>query len=231
MRSAALALASVCVLAACNPSAPGGGGFPDLTSGSYRAEANIMADDGTTMPVVMIRDGRKLRMEMTIPGAGQTVMITNPDTGEDFVISDVGGRQMAMRLSGQDTPVRDPAADWSGEMAANATRTGNCNVAGENGVEWTRAATEGDAASTSCVTSDGIILRGTDGDRVVWETTSVQRGPQSAELFALPAGVQVMDLGAMMAPASPTAPGGGGDLCTTLRNAGAPADALAQAGC
>jgi hypothetical protein len=39
-----------------------------------------------------------------------------------------------------------------------------------------------------------------------------------------------MDIGAMMAPANPAAPGGG-DLCTTLRNAGAPADALAQAGC
>jgi hypothetical protein len=228
MRSAALALASVCVLAACNPAAPGGGAFPDLTSGSYRAEANIVGEDGTTMPVVMIRDGRKLRMEMTVPGAGQTVMITNPDTGEDYVISNMGGRQVAMRISGDDSPVSDPAAEFSGEWAANATRTGNCNVAGENGAEWTQAASEGNEASTSCVTNDGIILRGTQGDRVVWETTSVQRGAQDAALFALPEGVQAMDLGSMMAPA---APGGGGDLCTTLRNAGAPADALAQAGC
>jgi len=224
MRSAALALASVCVLAACNPAAPGGDVFPDLTSASYRAEANISGDGGQTMPVVMIRDGNKMRMEMTIPGAGQTIMITNPDTGEDYVISN----GMAMRISGGDTPVSDPSAEFSGDWAANATRTGNCNVAGENGVEWTRAATEGDEASTSCVTNDGIILRGTNGDQVVWETTRVQRGPQDAALFTLPAGTQVMDLGSMMAPANP---GGGGDLCTTLRNAGAPADALSQAGC
>jgi hypothetical protein len=28
----------------------------------------------------------------------------------------------------------------------------------------------------------------------VWETTSVQRGPQDASLFTLPPGVQVVDL-------------------------------------
>jgi hypothetical protein len=47
------------------------------------------------------------------------------------------------------------------------------------------------------VTDDGIILRATDDERVVWETTSVQRGPQSADLFVLPPGTQVMDLGNM----------------------------------
>lgn len=231
MRTAALVLASACLLAACNPSAPSssGGAFPDLTSGSYRAEANIIGEDGVTLPVVMYRDGRKMRMELTTP-AGPTVMIVNPDTGDQFVITSVAGRQMAMRISDENNPVSDPAAEWSGEMTATATRTGDCNVAGESGVEWTRPATEGDAASTACVTHDGIILRGTEGERTTWETTRVQRGPQSADLFALPAGVEVMDLGAIMAPASPNAPGGG-DLCTTLRNAGAPADALARAGC
>jgi hypothetical protein len=106
---------------------------------------------------------------------------------------------MAMRIGQQGTPVSDPSAEWSGDMAANATRTGTCSVAGENGVEWTRAATEdGGEANTACVTGDGIILRAKEGDRTVWETTSVQRGPQSAELFTLPPGVQVMDLGNMM---------------------------------
>jgi len=65
-------------------------------------------------------------------------------------------------------------------------------VAGENGAEWTRE--ENGAPQTACVTSDGIILRATEGGQTVWETTSVQRGPQSADLFTLPAGVQVIDL-------------------------------------
>ena len=45
MRISALALFSACVLAACNPSAPSGGGlFPNLTDASYRAEATISGD-------------------------------------------------------------------------------------------------------------------------------------------------------------------------------------------
>ena len=47
------------------------------------------------------------------------------------------------------------------------------------------------------VTDDGIILRAREGERTVWETTSVQRGPQDASLFTLPPGVQVMDLSNM----------------------------------
>lgn len=50
---------------------------------------------------------------------------------------------------------------------------------------------------TSCVTTDGILLKATEDGAVTWETTSVARGPQDPALFTLPAGVQVMDLGAM----------------------------------
>ena len=200
MRKAVLALVSVCAMAACNPGAPGVGGgdvFPNLASGAYRAEATIYADDGEATPIVMIRDGGKQRMEMST-SEGQTIVIMNPDAGEDYVISNVGGQRMAMRIGQQGMPVTDPAAEWSGDMAANATRTGTCSVAGENGVEWTRTAADDGTANSACVTSDGIILRAKEGDRTVWETTSVQRGPQSADLFTLPPGVQVMDLGNMM---------------------------------
>jgi hypothetical protein len=47
---------------------------------------------------------------------------------------------------------------------------------------------------TACVTADGIILRAKEGDRIVWETTAISRGPQDAALFALPAGVKVVDV-------------------------------------
>ncbi len=201
MRKAAFLAVSAALLAACNPSGQSGqegadasgGAFPTLNSGAYRAEANVIAEDGQTMPVVMIRDGSKLRMEMSGP-QGEMVIITNPDSGEDFVITNAGGQRMAMRMTQAGAPVSDPAEEWSGDMATNATRTGNCSVAGENGAEWTRTE-EGADPQTACVTNDGIILRATDGGRTVWETTSVQRGPQSADLFTLPPGVQVMDLG------------------------------------
>lgn len=195
MRAAVLALISVCALAACNPSAPSGENaapsvsdvFPNLTSASYRAEANITRE-GQTIPVVMIRDGQKLRMEINAP-QGQTTMLTNGETNEAFIIATAAGQTRAMRIQNQDA--EDPTADWQGEMA-NATRTGSCAVAGENGAEWTRD--ENGTPHTACVTSDGIILRAAEGGQTVWETTSVQRGPQSAELFAVPAGVQVIDL-------------------------------------
>ena len=195
MRAAFLALVSVCALAACNPSAPSGENaapsvsdvFPNLTSASFRAEANITRE-GQTLPVVMIRDGQKLRMEISAP-QGQSTIITNGETGESFIIASAMGQTHAMRLQQQDN--EDPTAEWQGELAT-ATRTGSCSVAGENGAEWTRD--ENGTPHTACVTSDGIILRAAEGGQTVWEPTSVQRGPQSADLFTLPAGVQVIDL-------------------------------------
>lgn len=211
MRSTFLIAACACVLAACNPSAPAGGDgadsvFPNLAQASYRAEAVITQESGSTMPVVMIRDGGRQRMEMTT-SEGQTAIITNAQSGEAFIVTTAGGQTMAMRASAGD--YEDPAAEWGGEIASTATRTGSCSVAGQSGTEWTRDG-EG-AAETVCVTSDGIILRAAEGDRVMWETTSVQRGPQSAALFEVPPGVQVLDMsnmGDMMNQALERAQGG-----------------------
>ncbi|HYD87789.1 MAG TPA: hypothetical protein VEA80_09960 [Vitreimonas sp.] len=194
MRAAGLALVSALALAACNQAGPGqsadsGGVFPDLTRAAYRAEATITHDAGA-MPVVMIRDGQRQRVEMTTP-AGATTMIMNSQTGEAYVITNAGGQTVAMRMdAGQ---FEDPAKEWSAEVSSTARRTGSCSVAGENGAEWTRD--QDGTPHTVCVTNDGIILRAREGERTVWETTSVQRGPQSAEQFTLPAGVEVMDLG------------------------------------
>lgn len=202
MRRAFLALISVCALAACNPSAPagqsaetgaGGGAFPDLNATAFRAEATLTHTDGSTIPVVMIRDGRKMRMEVNAP-QGAAIIITNGDTGESFVITNQGGRQIAIRADSLGQGFENPVEEWQGDLAQNATRTGNCTVAGETGAEWTKT-TEADGTDTVCVTEDGVILRATDDGRVAWETTSVQRGPQPANLFTLPEGVQTLDLG------------------------------------
>jgi hypothetical protein len=125
----------------------------------------------------------------------------------------------------------NPAEQWSADMASTATRTGSCSVAGESGSEWTRTVDE--EVNTACVTDDGIILRATENGQTTWETTSVQRGPQSADLFVLPPGVQVMDMSAIAGAAAAAATGGGvtPQLCEQMRSAGAPADALSRAGC
>jgi hypothetical protein len=198
MRIAALALAAA--VAACNPSAPtgqanneGGGLFPDLTAAAYRAEATISHTDGSSMPIVMIRDGGKMRMEINA-AEGQSTLIANAETGESYILSNAGGQAVAIRATGMGDQFSNPTEEWQGELSRDATRTGSCNVAGETGAEWTKT-TEADGTDTVCVTNDGIILRATDDGRVVWETTRVQRGAQNAALFTVPEGVQVMDLG------------------------------------
>ncbi len=203
MRRAVLGLVSVCALAACGQGAQqqsadaggGGGLFPDLSTAAYRAEATLSNQDGESIPVVMIRDGRKMRMEMNAT-EGASTLITNGDTGESFLLTNQGGRLMAIRATGLDQGLANPGDAWQGELSESATRTGSCSVAGETGAEWTKTTTE-DGTDTVCVTEDGIILRATDDGRTVWETTRVERGAQSASLFVLPDGVEAVDLGNM----------------------------------
>jgi hypothetical protein len=196
MRTAALALVSACALAACNPSAPGapaGGVFPNLNASAYRLEANITSERGA-MPVVMIRDGQKSRIEMSTP-QGNQVIISNGETGETISLVNFGGQQRALRMTSDQ--VDNPAEQWQAELASTATITGACAGAGETGSQWTNQ--QQDHTDVVCVTSDGIILSAARDGQQTWETTSVQRGPQSAELFTLPPGVEVTDMGQMNA--------------------------------
>lgn len=206
MRSFIAALALVALAACGQPQAEapaaavdaGPGSAPDWANANYRAEGVITDENGVTTPIVMIRSGARMRMEF-VSEQGPQVIITNPEAQEAIIITSAMGQSMAMRMSAGTLP--DAAKDWREELGADATRTGSCSVAGESGEEWTQNTAEaGQTADSACVTSDGVILRGTSNGRVVWETTSVQRGAQDASLFQVPAGVQVMDLNQMMGP-------------------------------
>lgn len=233
MRIAALVLVSALasVLAACNPSAPSGGAagglFPDLGAASYRADGTATTEDGQSIPIVQIRSGNKVRMEFNSE-RGQMTVVNNGDTGESFALMTRNGETTAMR--NMQSAFQNPADEWGAELASTATRTGTCSVAGENGAEWTRT-NEQNQPSIACVTQDGILLRSTENGAVRWETTSVQRGAQDASLFVVPEGVQVVDVGAMMEQAGAAAQGVQPQICAALRNAGAPPERLAQAGC
>lgn len=237
MRCAALAVISALTLAACGQNAPAPSVFPNLFQTAYRAEATITAEDGQTIPVVMIRDGDKQRMEFNAP-QGRMVVIHNGESGEQVALMTIGDRTVAMS-GGVAGAVSDPAENWNADMTARATRVGPCAGAGQTGTEWADA----ESNSSTCVTNDGIILSSTQDGRQVWQTTSVTRGPQSPDLFVVPPGVEAMDMSAILGPAmqqqlqqTPAGQGGGeaagrAALCQALRGQNAPADVLSRAGC
>lgn len=99
---------------------------------------------------------------------------------------------VAVRLADTDAP-RPLEAPWAALGADGAQRVGDCSVAGEDGDEWRpRDAAQG-AERIACITDDGIVLSVREGDRVIFQATSLQRGPQDPSLFGVPAGYQLID--------------------------------------
>jgi hypothetical protein len=226
MRVAALVVVSALALAACskpaengaaapgspqagaaNPGGVVGNMFPNLFQASYRMEATMSSRAGQSMPIVMVRSGQNMRMEMDARGQ-HIVAIHNAATHQGYTLMNMAGHQVAMQVDMTGAESQDPLAMWANTEGYTITRGGPCAGAGQTGSEWTstKAATDSEPAQshTVCATSDGIVLQVRDGDRVSFQTTSVQRGPQDPALFNLPPGVQVMNMGnaaAMMAAA------------------------------
>lgn len=172
-----------------------GGAFPNLFQTAYRAEATTNPTDGVSTTIVMIRDGRKMRMEFAGP-TGPVATILDPDAQVAYTL--MPSQRTAMRIPLDQVMEQSPEEQWNEDLqGGGATRVGDCNVAGESGQAW-RKTDEAGETSEACVTGDGILLRAQQGERVVWETTSVQRGPQAAENFVVPEGYNVMDMGALM---------------------------------
>lgn len=100
---------------------------------------------------------------------------------------------VAVRLQDADAPQPLETA-WAALGAENARSTGRCEVAGEQGREWTpREEIAPGVQRTACITDDGIVLRIRENDRVLWEATTLERGEQNAALFGVPAGYQLID--------------------------------------
>jgi hypothetical protein len=140
-----------------------------------------------------------MRMEFSTD-QGRMIQVYDPDAQTAYTV--IPAQRTAMRIT-LDQVRKSPDDAWASlAQEARASTTGPCRVAGENGMGWTTT-DDGGAIRTACVTSDGIILRATDGDRVVWETTRVQRGPQDASLFSVPAGYRIVDLSELMKGVGP----------------------------
>jgi len=99
---------------------------------------------------------------------------------------------VAVRISNADAPQPLETA-WEALGAENARSIGNCRVAGQRGHQWRPTKQAQGVKRLACITGDGIVLKVSENGRVLWEATSLQRGPQEAALFGVPAGYRRID--------------------------------------
>lgn len=212
-------LAGGLAVAACGLAGPA---YPNFGETPFRIEGTTTPlDGGPAAHTVIYRDGAKLRVETALADRGQAVIVFDEATGGAYMLNPVvvaantATTPAPLATAPNATPaptapppsvvgvaVRIPDTDapqpletpWAALGANNARSTGGCVVANEHGNEWqARATQKGVSARTACITQDGIVLRVREGERVVFEATSLQRGPLDTGLFGVPAGYQKID--------------------------------------
>ncbi len=211
------AMASVLALAACGLGAPT---YPTFGEQAYRIEGVTTPEGGGPIPTTIYRDGPKMRVETTLPGRGPATIVFDSATNAAYVLSAVtapaapvapaatpapgaappaapapAAANVGVAVRVTDTEAPEPLeAPWAALGAEGATSSGSCNVAGESGRFWTpKNSAEQGVERTACITDDGIVLEVREGERVLFQATSLQRGAQDAALFGVPPGYQVVD--------------------------------------
>ncbi|MBI1188845.1 MAG: hypothetical protein GC206_16185 [Alphaproteobacteria bacterium] len=188
------AFAAALTLAGCGAGAT----YPSFSETDYRIEGNAANPDGGMRPIVIYRDGPKMRLETTTSAGAPAVIVFDRAAGNAYVLDAVALTAVAAPA---DAPA-PPEAPWAALGAENAERVGDCTIAGEDGNEW--RAEDQPEGNVACITGDGIVLRIREGEQVIFEATSVQRGAQDANLFGVPAGYQVVDPQAVLAEVGET---------------------------
>lgn len=197
MRYTLVAAGAALALACCTERAPPASApppppapqahFPDLGQTPYRATAAMIRPGGESVPLVILRDGDKTRIEVPSP-EGEVVRVTD-GTGATTLWRRELGRTVLL-----DPAVEDPSepADyafpdfwWEQEgVEANLRQAGPCSLLRQRGNEW--SLDDDGGARSVCVTPDGLVLWATERGATVWRLTSLQRGPQDAAEFTTP---------------------------------------------
>ena len=136
-------------------------------------------------------DHGKVRFEWTMQGARQ-ISLQRPDHQRMYMIVPEMGVGMEMELSRKNSV---PGAELYADLPAESL--GTETLYGETVTKYRLIDDRGapDNTMTVWVTHDGIPLRlVVSGSQGQFEATlqGLQRGPQAAELFELPEGVQIM---------------------------------------
>jgi len=162
--------------------------FDESTNAAYVLNPTAQAAVTQPAPVAPTTTPPTTTAPTTPPTTGQPQATTAPALPAAPQVLGV-----AVRLEDASAPQPLETA-WAALGADNARSTGKCEVAGESGNEWMpRNAPAPGVDRTACITSDGIVLRVRENERVLWEATSVQRGTQDAALFGVPPGYQLID--------------------------------------
>ncbi len=161
-----------------------------VPSGDFALKAKLR--DGGTLD--LFHAGGKMRLEI-LPKASPSLLVG---------IVDLKAGKMAVMVPSMPKMAVEmdlPPEYGFASLAGNGTRTGTDVVAGEPCDLWKvdpPAAHLAAGPSVSCITADGIALR-TEMEiqgkpQVVFEMTSLTRGPQDPHLFALPPGIQTLKI-------------------------------------
>ncbi|MES1199993.1 MAG: hypothetical protein ABUS57_00905 [Pseudomonadota bacterium] len=207
------ATAFLALVAGCGVGAPQ---FPTFTDTAYRLDGAVTAL-GASTPISIYRDGQKMRVVTTAANGTGTIVVFDQTThvayalnanlpnqlatngaaaSQSMPISQTGAVQapaggFAVRVSDADAP-QPLEASWKALGKDGVVSVGACTAAGVSGHAWRPRAASPGAERTACITDDGIVLRLQEGARTLFEANAVQRGPQSAALFGVPPGYQVI---------------------------------------
>lgn len=207
-------IGAVALLSSCGV----GARYPDFSAKQYQV-VGTRTLPGTEIsgPATFYRDTERLRYEGLLEQHGVVTVIYDPAREAAYLLEASASsrrqfagdppRRMAVRLSEGDTPQPMEAA-WAALGSENVRSFGSCRVAGERGNYWrTREPVAPDVVRTACITPDGIVLQLTENDTLLFEASSVTRGPQASSLFVIPETYQIVD-DAELADATDETPGG-----------------------
>ena len=153
-------------------------------------------------PATFYRDDERLRYEGILENHGVATVVYDPVRKTAYLLESSASRRrvfageapqrLAMQLSEAEAPQPLETA-WAALGSENARSFGRCRIAGERGNLWRpREPIAPDVERAACITPDGIVLQLTENDTVLFEATSVERGPQATSLFQIPESYRIL---------------------------------------
>lgn len=149
----------------------------------FKADMTISAE-GQNVPATLYGQGKSMRVELS-QGGQNVVQIMDLENGEAFMLIDMAGTPTAMRMD-----VGDAMARFGMSSNDLGRSTGSKRIAGQS------CKTYQIKAATVCLTKHNIALESVSPDGTM-RVDKIKMGRQSADLFKVPAGYRVMDLGGL----------------------------------